>query len=276
MRRKLLILLKRNFIGPSQLSKISYTLMISCPSDAEDEQKVLREHINRWNDVHSERNSIVLLPSFYKTHVPSILAGPEDRRPQAVINEYMIPPSDWLIAIFKDKLGTPSGKAESGTLEEIELFRRDNIEKPVSVYFLASCRDEKVMQYKEKLTGIWKEYKDHGDLGKEFFINLSQVMHKNTYLRQKFIDTNRKNEERAHILLIEIANDSKNIVFVSRLIGQELKIETNGCKYIGYEMAFELLCKRRRIEKADPKGELFKLTELGRQEVDALKDFSAF
>lgn len=252
-----------------------YTLMISCPSDAEDEQRAMRDHINRWNDVHSERTSIVLLSSFYKTHVPAILAGPEDERTQAVINEYMITSSDWLIAVFKDKIGTPTGKADSGTLEEIEVFRKDNIQKPVSVYFFASSRDEKVAQYKEKLTGIWKEYNDCNDLGQEFFINLSQVVHKNTYFRQKFIDTNRKIEERAQILLAEIANDEKNIVLVSRLAGRELKIETNGCKYIGYEMALDLLCKRRRLEKADLKGEVFRMTELGKQEIEILKNFSA-
>lgn len=252
-----------------------YTLMISCPSDAEDEQKALREHVNRWNDVHSERTSIVLLPAFYKTHVPAILAGSADDRPQAVINEYMITSSDWLIAVFKNKIGTPTGKAESGTLEEIELFRRDNIQKPVSVYFFLSSQDEKVAQYKEKLSGIWKEYSDCIDLGHEFFINLSQVVHKNTYFRQKFIDTQRMVEERAQILLTEIANDAKNVVLVMGVMGRELKLETNGCKYVGYEMALELLCKRRRIEKVDLKGEAFRLTDLGRQEIEALRNFSA-
>jgi len=253
-----------------------YTLIISCPSDAEDEQKTLREHINRWNDVHSERTSIVLLPLFYKTHVPPILASPEDPRPQAVINEYIVTSSDWLIAVFKNKFGTPTGKAESGTLEEIELFRKDNALKPVSVYFFASCKDERVAQYKQKLNGIWKEYKDCTDLGTEFFINLSQIVHKNPYVRQKFIDTNRKIEERAQILLTEVASDSKNIILVSRLIGQELKVETNGSKYVGYEMAVDLLCKRRHLEKVDLNGERFKLTELGKQEVEALRNFPTF
>ncbi len=169
-----------------------------------------------------------------------------------MINEYLVTSSDWLIAVFKNKLGTPTGKAESGTLEEIELFRTDNPLKPVSVYFFASCNDGKLTQYKDKLTGVWKEYNDCSDLGQEFFINLSQI------------------------LLTEIANDAKGIVFVSRLMGQGLKIETNGCKYIGYEMALELLCKRRLMEKADPKGEVFRLTELGKQEIVTLKNFLSF
>ncbi|MBU4346890.1 MAG: hypothetical protein KKH29_06190 [Candidatus Omnitrophica bacterium] len=253
-----------------------YTLMISCPFDAEDEQRTLRGHINRWNDVHSERTSIVLLPSFYKTHVPAILAGPDDERPQAVINEYMIKSSDWLIAVFKDRIGTPTGRAESGTLEEIEIFRRDNIQKPVSVYFFAKSQDDKITEYKEKLTGIWKEYNDCPDLGQEFFVNLSQVVHKNTYLRQKFIDTTRKTEERAQVLLSEVASDAKKIVIVSRLVGAELRLETNGCKYAGYETAFELLCRKRHLEKLDSKGDIFRLSELGMQEIEVLKNFSAF
>lgn len=248
-----------------------YNLMISCPSDVEEEQKVLRDYIIRWNDVNSERNSIVLLPSFYKTHVPAILASPEDERSQAVINEYLVTSSDWLIAIFKNKIGTPTGKAESGTLEEISLFQRSNPQKPVSVYFYERTQDEKIRQYKEQLAGIWKEYKDCDDLGREFFINLSQVVYKNTYFRQKFIDSNRKTEERAQILLAEVANDAKRLIIVSKLTGQEIKIETNGCRIIGYETAFEYLCQKRWIQKADTKGELFVLTELGTQEAETLK-----
>jgi len=62
-----------------------FNLMISCPSDAKSGQEVIRRSINDWNDKHSERNQIVLLPLYYESHVPAVLADPIDERPQAVI-----------------------------------------------------------------------------------------------------------------------------------------------------------------------------------------------
>ncbi|MFH1287196.1 MAG: hypothetical protein ABII25_00670, partial [bacterium] len=131
-----------------------FNLMISCPSDAKDGQEVVRKSINNWNDKHSERNQIVLLPLYYETHVPAVLAEPGDERPQAVINDYIVRMSDWLIVIFKNKIGTPTGRADSGTLEEIQLFRKLYPYRPVSVYFYEQTEDEKVKEYKDKLPGI--------------------------------------------------------------------------------------------------------------------------
>ena len=45
---------------------------------------------------------------------------------------------------------------------------------------------------------------------------------------------------------------------------------------LGYELALDLLCKRRQLEKTDSKGEVFKLTELGKQEIETLKNFLTF
>lgn len=68
-----------------------YTLMISCPSDACKEQQEVKKQIIGWNEVYSEKDSRVLLPAFYKTHVPPMLASAEDPRAQAAINKHMIP-----------------------------------------------------------------------------------------------------------------------------------------------------------------------------------------
>ena len=248
-----------------------YNVMISYPSDAEEERRAIRDCINRWNDVHSEGSGMVLLPLDYKTHVPPLLASQGDERAQAVINEYIVKSSDWLVVVFKNKIGTHTGKAESGTLEEIELFQKSNPQKPISVYFYKETQDDKVKQYKEQLKGIWGEYKDCQDLENNFFINLSQVVNKNTYFQQKLVGSYRRLEEKSKILLVEGAKDTGSLIIVSKLAEQELQIETNGGKYFGYEAAFEYLCRKRLIEKLDPEGEVFSLTDLGKQEVEALK-----
>ena len=246
-----------------------YTLMISGPSDAEEEKRVLRDCVNRWNDANSGNSTILLHPSDYRTGAPAVLANPEDERPQAVINEFVVKPSDWLIAVFKDKFGTPSGKAESGTLEEIQLFRKLNPEKPISVYFYVASRDRKVKKYKKQLKGLWKEYKDCNELRNEFSANLSQIVYNDTYFRHKFIDWRGRIEDRAQILLTEIAHDANGTAVVSMFTPKEMKIETNGHKYIGFDTAFKHLYQRGLIENIDGKGEAFRLTDSGKGETEA-------
>ena len=68
---------------------IVYNVMLSSPSDAEGERKTLRECVNRWNDTNSEHNEMVLLPLDCTNNVPSVSAGTEDPRGQAVVNKYI-------------------------------------------------------------------------------------------------------------------------------------------------------------------------------------------
>lgn len=253
---------------------IVYNVMLSSPSDAEEEREILKNCINRWNDIGSKHNEMVLLPLDCKNNVPSVSANINDPRGQAVVNKYIVRPSDWLVVVFKNTFGSPTGKEESGTIEEIKLFRETKPQNPISVYFFKDTLDEKVKRYKSEFFGFWKEYRDCQDLYKKFFAEISQVVYTNTCFQKKLLDSKRRVEERVQILLTETANDTRNLILVSRLIGQELQIEVNGCKYVGYEMAFEHLCIKQWIEKKDDKGEIFALTTLGKQEAETLKSFS--
>jgi len=61
-------------------------------------------------------------------------AHPETGRgPQALINRQFADRADIVIAVFWRRLGSPTGKAASGTVEEIERARRRG--KKVMVYF---------------------------------------------------------------------------------------------------------------------------------------------
>lgn len=248
-----------------------YNVMLSSPSDAEEERKILRDCINRWNDVHSKRNEIVLLPLDYKKDVPSVSADIKDPRAQAVVNAYIVEPSDWLVVVFKNTFGSPTGKEDSGTIEEIKLFKKTKPQNPISVYFYKDTQDERVKRYKSEFCGIWGEYKDCPDLERKFSAELSQVVYKNTCFKNKLVDSKIRIKERVQILLTEAANDAKNSIIVSKLIGQELQIEVNSCRYVGYEMAFNYLCIKQWIEKKDAKGKKFALTSLGKQEAELLK-----
>jgi hypothetical protein len=106
-----------------------YNVVIASPSDVKEERKIARQAIYKWNALHSEEKGIVLLPVGWETH-----SHPESgSRPQAILNKQILKNADLLIGIFWTRFGTPTGEAESGTVEEIEEHIKAG--KPAMLYF---------------------------------------------------------------------------------------------------------------------------------------------
>ena len=106
-----------------------YRIFIASPSDVVIERKAITDVINDWNAVNSISYKVTLEPVSWETH-----ATPEmGMRPQAIINKQLVENSDVLVGVFWTRIGTPTGEAESGTVEEIEKFIKDG--KPVLLYF---------------------------------------------------------------------------------------------------------------------------------------------
>jgi hypothetical protein len=106
-----------------------YNVFIASPSDTEDERKQIPLAIYAWNADHSRHYGAVLLPVLWETH-----AAPQmGIRPQEAINIGLVDRCDILIGTFHSKIGSPTGKAESGTVEEIERFVA--AEKRATLYF---------------------------------------------------------------------------------------------------------------------------------------------
>ena len=94
-----------------------------------NERRAIPEVIHSWNAANSLRYGAILEPVLWETH-----ATPEmGDRPQAIINRQLVENCDILIGSFWTRLGTHTEKAESGTIEEIEQFRKAG--KPVLLYF---------------------------------------------------------------------------------------------------------------------------------------------
>ena len=107
----------------------TYQVMIASPSDLAEERQAATDAVNEWNALHAATNSIVLLPVKWETH-----ATPQTgRRPQEAINQQLVRTSDILIGMFWTKIGTSTGVAESGTVEEINKFVKED--KPALLYF---------------------------------------------------------------------------------------------------------------------------------------------
>ncbi len=106
-----------------------FRILVASPSDVAQEREILARAIQEWNDLNSLEKRVVLLPLLWETH-----SSPEmGDRPQAIINRQLVDSCDMLVGAFWTKLGTPTGKAASGTIEEIE--RVGNAGKLVMLYF---------------------------------------------------------------------------------------------------------------------------------------------
>ena len=104
-------------------------VMIASPGDVQAERNAVREILTEWNALHSREHSLVLLPVGWDTHSAPDLGG----RPQSIINERVLVRADVLVGIFWTRVGSPTGKAISGSVEEIDEHRRAG--KPVMLYF---------------------------------------------------------------------------------------------------------------------------------------------
>lgn len=106
-----------------------YEILIASPGDVRTERQIIVECIEDWNAAHSRSTNVILQPRRWELD-----AYPEmGDRPQGIINKQIVDASDILLGVFWHRIGTPTGQAESGTVEEIERFVV--AKRPVSLYF---------------------------------------------------------------------------------------------------------------------------------------------
>src|ERR1700730_17250796 len=139
----------------------TYRVRIAPPSEWTEQRQVATEAVSEWNALHAVAESVVLLPVKWETH-----ATPQSGiRPQEAINRQFVRGSDILVGMFWTKIGTSTGVAESGTVEEIDQFVAAR--KPALLYFSSrpidpnkidlkqhkKLRSFKAATYKRALTG---------------------------------------------------------------------------------------------------------------------------
>jgi len=105
------------------------SVLIASPSDVGKERDVVTEVIHEWNAVHSRRMGISVEPIRWETHTFPASGD----RPQGIVDEQIVDSCDFVIGIFGVRIGTPTGEAQSGTIEEIERLRKQG--KHIALYF---------------------------------------------------------------------------------------------------------------------------------------------
>jgi len=94
-------------------------LLISAPGDvALEDMAVIRKTISQWNLNLGRHVGLTVLPVSWTEHAVSEFG----ERPQAILNDQIVEEADLAVALFEDRLGTPTGQAESGTAEEIKVL----------------------------------------------------------------------------------------------------------------------------------------------------------
>jgi hypothetical protein len=121
-----------------------YRVLIASPSDLAEERDIATDAVNEWNAQNSEAESVVLLPVKWETH-----AMPQAGvRPQEAINRQLADKCDILLGMFWTKIGTKTGIAESGTVEEIAEFVARG--KPTLLYFSARPIDPRKIDLRQQ------------------------------------------------------------------------------------------------------------------------------
>src|SRR5690625_1867643 len=94
-------------------------LLISAPSDIPlEDMTVIRKSISQCNLNLGRHGGLTVLPVSSTEHAASEFG----ERPQEILNHQSVEEADLAVALVQDRLGTPTGKAESGTAEEIKVL----------------------------------------------------------------------------------------------------------------------------------------------------------
>jgi len=122
----------------------TYKVLIASPSDVTSAREAIPEAIYRWNSINSDFYKVTLLPVKWETDT----APEAGESPQEIINRQMVKDCDILIGIFWTRIGTKTKKAESGTVEEITHFIKEN--KPTMIYFSSEPIEPDKIDLKQK------------------------------------------------------------------------------------------------------------------------------
>lgn len=269
------------------------TLMIASPSDVVQERAIARDVANEWNAIHTRTRSQVLLPVGWETHAIPAMGD----RPQALINEQVLRDADILVAIFWTRLGSSTGKAASGTVEEIEEHIATG--KPVLIYFsrtpvtpdsVDAAQYAALSDFRKSLQsrGLYQEFDNAADFQAKFSRHLSQTINNNFPIAGADADAAITSPPTPRIglspeaaqILKAASKDRGGRIMVLRHLGGTL-VQTNGQSLTKegdarseaiWEGAVAELEREMLVEDRGHKREVFAVTSRGYQVADTLPD----
>lgn len=273
-------------------------VMIASPGDVSEERDATRAVVHDWNDVNSSASQVVLSPIGWETHSSPELGA----RPQELINSRLLDECDLLVGVFWTRLGTPTGKAMSGTVEEIE--RHVAAGKPAMIYFsskpvapqsIDAAQFAELQAFKAKLMplGLVETFDNLEQFRAKFAKQLQLCLINNPYLKdlttslaatESLLVEDASVQPRAFQLseeartLLKAASARENgvIMKISHMSG--LVIQTGGQNFGGelgreaakWEKALNELQAMDLVVARGYKDQVFELTHKGWEVADAL------
>jgi hypothetical protein len=269
-----------------------FNVMLASPNDVFDERQAATETVHEWNNIHSLTKKIILMPLGWEYNSAPAFGD----RPQEIINNQILKHADLLIGIFWTRIGTPTGKAVSGTVEEIE--EHIKLEKPAMLYFSNkpvvpdSIDDDQykaVKRLKEeyKNTSLMETFSSLEDFKTKFRRQLSITINTNKYISSNFSIAEARFEEdiqealsnEAKQLLFEASMDKSGEIFKLSYIGG-FSLQTNGKGFnkddnprsiAQWTSALDELLNKDLVIAVGNKGNIFKLTQKGYSIADSLQ-----
>jgi len=266
------------------------SVMIASPSDVSQERRIARDVLHEWNAVNAADRQVVLMPIGWESH-----SFPEmGDRPQALINRRLLSECDLLIGIFWTRLGSPTGEAPSGTVEEIEEHLENG--RPALIYFSAapvrpdsvdSTQYSAVKKFKASLRkkGLVEEYDGLAAFREKLARHLAQA------IIAEFSGGEPTEElapvpgrsapplsDAAKELLQEASKDSGGAIMSLGALGG-YHVQTNGREFVAekdarsearWRGAVDELASLGLVEDRVGKGEVFFITDSGYAVADAL------
>ncbi len=114
---------------------IQFKLLIASPGDVSAIRDRVMNELRAWNELVGMVIGVSVLPIRWERHCPPGVGA----EPQDVVNQAVLADADLVLALFGMRLGTPTRRHASGTVEEIRLAIEAR--KEVMIYFL---RDEQM------------------------------------------------------------------------------------------------------------------------------------
>jgi len=272
----------------------TFNVMIASPGDVSSERRIARDAIHEWNAVNSGARKIVLLPIGWETHSSPEMGIP----PQQVINHQVLDKCDLLVAIFWTRLGTPTEKHLSGTVEEIEKHIASG--KPAMLYFssqpvaMDTVDPEQLQKLKEfkkscQDRGLYESYDNPVEFKEKFYRHLQLKVNEHKLFKNSDINFTNMTvvesqtqiptiSQEAKILLKTASQDRNGMIIHARSLDGTL-IQTNEKNLIPsndrreiakWEDALEQLRLSELVVDTGHKGQVFEITNLGYKVADMI------
>jgi len=161
-------------------------IFIASPGDVSDARDRVRKAVERVNRLVAKRSGFLLEPIGWED-IPASKA----KRTQDLLNPY-VDAADIFIGILNKRFGSPTGVAESGTVEEYNRIEKRWFEedpKPqIMIYFKRLLQEDltdpgeqlqRVLEFKKRIsdTVLYKEFEGSDDLGEKIEEGLADWIH---------------------------------------------------------------------------------------------------